>query len=125
MTVASRADAADTADEPPCPAAVDVAVFDALLAGLGDPGLRHELLAVYLLQSGPQIAELVAAAGQADQPTVRRLAHLMGSSSALLGAVGQPASSVGPRRPRGRDPWTISAPWRVALSANTPGWKPT
>jgi HPt (histidine-containing phosphotransfer) domain-containing protein len=68
--------------------AVDAAVFDSLVADLGaaHPGLREELLEGYLLQSGPQIAELVAAAAGTDEVTVGRLAHLMRSSSALLGA---------------------------------------
>jgi hypothetical protein len=70
--------------------AVDAAVFDALVADLGaaQSGLRQELLEAYLFQSGPHIEELVAAAQRSDLRTVQRLAHLMRSSSALLGAFG-------------------------------------
>ncbi len=67
---------------------VDPRVLDALVSELGnaEPDLRRQLIDGYLDQSGPQIAELIEAAAKADPLTVRRLAHLMRSSSAMLGA---------------------------------------
>ena len=87
--VTTRGGASAEATHPPHPQAVHVAVFDALVAQLGEaqPELREQLLTSYLIQSGPHIAELVAAAERADPPTVGRLAHQMRSSSELLGAL--------------------------------------
>jgi two-component system sensor histidine kinase/response regulator len=70
-------------------AAVDTAVLNALtkqLAAAGDD-LRRELLCSYLEQGRLQIPELQSAAEDGEPATVRRIAHSLRSSSALLGAL--------------------------------------
>ncbi len=82
-----RRHVATTDEVSPAPA-VDTGVFEALLEQLAADGstLREQLLDGYLDQARVQIPQLVAAAGTTDTELVRRLAHGMRSSSAVLGA---------------------------------------
>jgi two-component system cell cycle response regulator len=70
--------------------AVDLTVLDSLLEQLDDRDgeLREDLLASYLDHGPGQVRSLVLAAADADAGTVAATAHMMRSSSALLGATG-------------------------------------
>ena len=67
---------------------VDLAVLDALFEQLDDRDgqLREDLLASYLDNGPDQVRSLVTAAAGGDAATVASTAHMMRSSSALLGA---------------------------------------
>jgi CheY-like chemotaxis protein/HPt (histidine-containing phosphotransfer) domain-containing protein len=68
--------------------AVDRGVLSALIAELGgDAEVRETLVRSYLEEGTAQIPELSAAAASDDRVSVRRIAHHLRSSSAVLGAV--------------------------------------
>jgi signal transduction histidine kinase/DNA-binding response OmpR family regulator/HPt (histidine-containing phosphotransfer) domain-containing protein len=68
--------------------AVDRGVLSALVAELGgDAEVRETLVGSYLEEGAAQIPELSAAAASDDRVSVRRIAHHLRSSSAVLGAV--------------------------------------
>jgi HPt (histidine-containing phosphotransfer) domain-containing protein len=68
--------------------AVDVAVFEDLVAELGDPdgAFLTELISSYLEEGTTQSAELVRTAAEGDTVAFAATAHTWRSTSALIGA---------------------------------------
>jgi len=86
-STAVRLDGTAPAAEPA--AALDLAVFSQLTMDMGaqSPKPQRDLIDAYLGQAGGSVVELAGAAAQGDTRTVRAIAHQMGSTSALLGAL--------------------------------------
>lgn len=70
-------------------AALDLAVFAQVTTDMGaqSPSRQQELIEAYLEQGDGWIVDLATAAAEGDARTVRAVAHSLGSTSALLGAL--------------------------------------
>jgi hypothetical protein len=81
-------DAATPGAVPRLPSAVDDAVFEELVAELGDPDgeFLTELISSYLEEGTAQSAELIRTAAEGDAVAFAATAHTWRSTSALIGA---------------------------------------
>ncbi len=75
--------------EGPAQAALDLEVINGLRGapGRGRPDLFRRLAPLYLTETGPTLAQLLGAVEAGDTAEPARLAHMLKSSSTMLGAV--------------------------------------